>query len=77
MGWGAMPQTTVRPALIIIQSPLFYHVLSLATIDKYVPVETFRAKSAVKTFDKRIFPGTAVGDVQRLTAVISLPFVGA
>src|SRR5688500_7318902 len=60
---------------IILQSPRFNNLACFLTITKNPAVQTVIAKSAIETFNKRIFPRTAKIDVERMKSPIMQPFL--
>src|SRR5579871_294513 len=62
-------------AMIVLQAPLFNDLLCFSSIGKYPTVQTIGSKSAIETLNKRIFPGAAWFNVERLAVVVAQPFL--
>src|SRR5258708_36578141 len=62
-------------AMIVLQLPFFNDFLSFSAVGKYPAVQTIRSKSTVKALNKRVFPGVARFNVERLATAVTQPFL--
>lgn len=60
---------------IIVQAPILNDKLGFPTIGDQGPIQTFSPEMTLEALDKRIFPGTVRGDVQRLTVTLGEPIL--